>query len=956
MKKLRLLILLSLITGQLLYSQTEKRGVVTGTVIDNEDGTPLIGAIVVVDSTSQITTDVRGEFLLNNIRMDREVEMEVSFIGYETFFRDIKVDTLTNVGVIKLNRADYILDAARIEVEAPMMVQKGDTLQFNASQFKTNPDADASDLVNKLPGMEVEEGSVKAQGETITRVYVDGKLTFGDEPMTALQTLPADLVQSIQMFDELSDENKFLGINDGRTNRALNVVTKTGNVNKAITARIEAGYGAELEKNMDGKYQNRYTVNGETNIFTQKNRWTIGFNINNVNSSGGRGGYRGFGGGGGGNTTAHMVNLNYSKDWGDYLKLNASYTLNHRDSETIRRSIQNYFPTDDIVERINADSTWNNNDSYNHNGNIRLEYTMNENNRFMFTPRFSFSTSDSRSINHTMSNSFLTNGEEVYNETYTHNTSDTKNYNIEGNLMWNRRLGNNGRALTSSFSGRISENDGTRFQLDTTEVSTNPMNKYIDSWSWDRQLGVRLNYSEPLGESSRINVMYNIRYEKSKAYKMVYDWITGEEVVDEQLSNIYTRNYTTNNVGAGYNFNKNDWTINANLNYEHSKLNRDQEFPDVPLNYRPSYTFDNVLPNVNVRYSAGRNKDLRFTYNTRVSLPTVEQLQSVVDDSNPLQLTAGNPELKETYTHNIRLIYRSSQPENSSTFYVNLNADAIQNNISTKTEYFTEDTNLGGQYGYYEAPIGSQLRTPVNLNGYFSLSSAVGYSFPFSAIKTTISLDGNYAFRRSPSYTGDMLNHANSNEMGVRVKFASNISENVDFTVSSNTGYSYVTNSAKSNTKYVTETVSGTVSIIFLGGFTFTSDIAYRYNHSMSSTGFTQTYTLWNAGIGRKFLKRNNAELRITMYDILKQNANLAHTINDNYISDTWTNTIGRYLMLTFSYRFNTLNQQSQRGDREGGREREGGFPGGERGPRGSFGGPGGAPGGGFGGSGGGMR
>jgi len=949
MKKILLLSLLFVFTFHFIYAQEARRGVATGTVLDADDGSPLIGAVVVIDSTRQTSTDVRGEFSLNSIRMDKDVELEVSFIGYETLFRNIRVDTLTNLGNIQLRKSTILIDAAEVTAEAPMMVQKGDTLQFNAGQFKTNPDADGSDLVNKMPGMEVSDGSVKAQGETVTRVYVDGKLTFGDEPMTALQTLPADLIESIQMFDELSDESKFLGINDGRTNRALNVVTKTGNVKTAVTARIEAGYGAELEKNMNGNYQSRYTVNGETNIFTEKNRWTIGFNTNNVNSSGGRGGYRGFGGDGGGNTTAHMANVNYSRDWGEKVKLNASYTLNHRKQESISSTLQNYFPTDQFDERIISDSSRNDRNSYTHNGNVRLEYTMNENNRFMFMPNVSFTTTDSWSQTHTITNT-VSNGEYLYNETHTTNDSDNKNYNVGGNLMWLRRLGNNGRSISTSFSGRINENDANRFQLDTTEISTNPMNKYIDSWNRSRQIGVRLNYSEPLSTSSRLNVNYNIRYEKSKAYKMVYDWLTGEEVIDEQVSNIYTRNYTTNNAGIGYTYNKDDLTVNANLNYEHSKLNRDQEFPDVPMNYRPSYTFDNVLPTVNVRYSVGRSKNLGFTYNTRVSLPSVEQLQGVVDDSNPLQLTAGNPELKESYTHNVRLMYRTSNPEKSSTFYINLNANAVQNNISTKTEFFSEDTDLGNRYGYYEAPAGSQLRTPVNLNGYYTLNSSIGYGFPFTSLKTNIDLGGGYTFTRSPSYTGDVLNHSNANSMNFRLKLASNISENIDFTISSDSQYSYATNSAKANTKYFTQTVAGTVSIIFLGGFTFNSDISYRYNHSMSTTGFTQRYTLWNAGIGRKFLKRNNAEIRLTLYDILKQNTSLSHSMNDNYISDSWTNTIERYAMLTFSYRFNSLSQQQQdRTNRN--RFREGGGP--ERGER-VPGGPGGSgrmpSGGGFGG------
>ncbi len=943
MKNFLSLLLFFLLTVPAGHAQT-KNAVLKGIVVDAATGDPLVGALVLVDSTRHGTANAKGEFTVTGLPM-REANVNISYLGYRTVDRKVKINKATmSLGTVRMHEEGNTIEKVEVVGTSTTAIQKGDTTQYNASAFKTNPDADAGDLANKMPGITVEDGKVQSQGEDVTRVYVDGKLFYGDDPMAALRNLPASAVESIQTFDELSDEAKFIGYDDGQTSKALNIVTKH-KVNRSTTGRLEAGYGMELDKNIDGKYQSRYIVGGNINTFTERNRWSVNGTTNNINrtrvtmSDDGGGGF----GGSSGMNTINSFGLNYAGEWGKQrkTKFTGGYMYSNRHSKRETERIQDYFPTEQFESRIYQDTSLSKSNNYNHNFFIRLETQPDTNNRILFTPNASFRNNDS--WNHRMASNVVTGGEAEQNSyTNTLNTSDGNSYNVGGNLIWTRRLGKKaGRALTTSFRGSLSDNSSDAWQVDTTDNTTDETWLKTLSRGWNRNVTGRLTYAEPLSKSSRILFNYRISYEHSKSEKLAYDFLIDEAVPDTTLSNIFTRNYLTNSGGIGYSFRKGNSRLSVGVDYEAAELKKEETFPGTLNLDRTFYSWE---PSVQFRYELDRSKNLRIRYNGSAGLPSIEQLQNVIDNSNPLQLTAGNPFLKQSYTHRLTFHYFATNIEKSTNLFLMLNARTTRNSVAYRTQFFERDTVLTN-YNGFQAQKGSQLRTPVNLNGYYSLSTMVGYSLPLNFIRSKLNLSGNYSFTRSPSYSGTELNHATSNNIGARIGISSNVSENVDFDISSATSYSYVSNSAKTDTKYISENVTARINVIFLGGFVFNTDISYRYNHNASTSGFTQSYCLWNAGIGRKFLRRRTAEFRITMYDILKQNKNLQHTIGDNYIQDTWTNTIGRYLMATLSFRFNSMNSLSKSANRdrndapEGGRRgfdgpRGGGYRGGYGGGR----------------------
>lgn len=896
MKKISFLLTISLLFIYSFVSAQSRTSTVTGTVIDEQTNEPLPGAVIIIDSTKHAITDVQGKFSLAGVPR-KTVKMEVSFLGYKTLLRDILVGGTTfSAGTISLTPEFQQIDAVVVTGSSAMATQKGDTVQYNAAAFKVNPDADASDLVSKMPGVTVENGTVEAQGETVARVYVDGKLLFGDDAMAALNNLPADAIESIQVFDEMSDEAKFTGFDDGERTRALNVVTKHKR-NRSTIARVNGGYGTTIDEH-NADFKNRFNFRGDYSSFTENNRISLFANSTNVNNRDGANSSGLF--------TRRQAGLGVYNKWKNDLELTVNYRYN--DNQNVRKTttLRDYFPTDQFDSRIYNDTTSNKNNAKTHNAEIRLEYKINDKNKLLFIPRLTITDNTTLSLRRA---SNIVN-DEVNSITNTDSRSLGDNFSTNGMLLYTHVFNKPGRTISTHINYSLSKNTSDAFQIDTTDNTTKPRNLNTLQDIWNKSLNVRASYGEPIGDRQRLEFSYAFRVEDNKSDRRVYDYLINTETgeLDQSLSNNYSRNYYSHTVGTAYNLNHDKIKINAGVNYRNIRLMKDQIYPTIDKQNR---NFNVWEPRLTLTRYITKQKYFRINYRASTEIPSVEQFQNVINSNNLLQLTAGNPNLKPSVNHNIFFNYNSSNVEKSTNYFLGIRLSAANNRISNRTVYFEEETTLS-DYNNFVAQQGSQLTTPVNLNGYVSARMFTGFGFPLTFIKTNVNIGGSYGYAHTPSYTGTLLNYANSNSADIMVRLASNISENVDFNITSRTGYSYVTNSAKTDTKYLSERVTARLNLIFLRGFVFNTDFTYNYDHNASKTGFTQEYYMWNAGIGRKFLRKRQAELRLTVYDILKQNKNLVHTIGDQYIEDQWNNVIGRYAMLTFSYKFNSMNTMSR--------------------------------------------
>lgn len=890
-----------------------------GRVIDGKTELPLPGAYIgLLNMEKQTVADEKGNFLIRDIPW-RDSAIEISFIGYKTLNKTFTPRSNLNLGDIKMEENALALEEVVVQGTPPLAIQLGDTTQFNAGAYKTNPDATAEDLLKKMPGFTVQDGKVETQGETVSRVYVDGKRFFDNDPMAALRTLPADVVESIQLFDEQSQESRFTGFDDGTRNKTLNIVT-TRKTKTSTFGRLSFGYGSD----------DRYLASANTSIFSNNHRWTVSAGSNNLNqigfsmseltgSGGGRGG--GMGGGISGIQKTNVVGLNYSGQVGKARKtdLSANYFFYSTNNEVDRQTTQNFFATSDFDSRTYRSNSVTNSRSNTHRINMRAESNVNDKNMIVFEPRatlqFNNNLSNSMSIN--TLNGIMTDSAHTDNRTKLHA------YDFSGDLMWMHRFAKAGRTTTVSAQFSLSDRNTdqylqslTRF-FEETAFRDTLQDQFTNSANNSNRARLRLAYTEPLSENTRLIFNYTTSYNWSNSNRNTFlrNDITGEyEDIDLALSNRFKRDYVVNGGGAGYVYRKDRITLNLGMDYEYSQIVSKQLFP---RNEKFDYGFHSVVPSLRFTYSVEKTKNLFLIYRGNSNLPSVTQLQNVIDNSNQLQVTMGNPDLKQSYQHDLRLRYSATNLQKSTTTNLMLSVNTQSNFITTERTFLTRDTTILG----VEILSGAQISKPVNLNGYWTARADMGYSFSIKPLRINLNSNLGYSYSRIPSKFNGELSFTNSHEGRFRFSVSSNISEKIDFNISSSTGYTHARSSRQTN-KFLNERIGVSVNWIFWKDFVLGTDYNMNFYYYPSSTTATQRYNMLNASLGKKFLKKKQAELKVAVYDLLNQNKSISHNVYANYVEDTFTNVLRRYFLLTFNYKFNTMGSRNQQQQQSGNRER----------------------------------
>ncbi|RYF86201.1 MAG: hypothetical protein EON98_04370, partial [Chitinophagaceae bacterium] len=668
-------LILALFIGQVVFAQFR----IGGTIRDQQAQVPLSSASVrlksVTDSTISRTqlSDSAGRFLFQNLAADSFV-ISISYSGFQPVSRGIRLDS-TNVSLDSSNLGGVDVSIALvpststdlatvvISTRVAPATQKGDTLQINASQFKVNPDATAEDLARKVPGITIENGQVKAQGENVQKVTIDGRELFGDDATAALRNLPAEVIDKIQIFDRLSDQAQLSGVDDGNTTKGINIVTKA-NMRNGQFGRIFVGYGTD----------ERYSAGGNATILKDNRRVSLVGNFNNINqqnfsqqdllgvtSSGGRGGggggFRGgggnrgggnFGGGGfgGGNNfnigTQNGINrtnafgVNFSDVWGKKLTATGSYLFNNTRNTTNQLTSTQYFNSD-ITSIVDTTRSVSNNT--NHRVNLRLEYKIDSMNTLIITPSANIqnNTSD-RSVG--TATFFKENNR--FTQTLNTNINDASRtaMNLNNNILYRRGFAKRGRALTiglnTSYNDRTGESYVNTFQRSFDPIGFNDTasNRFTDQANNTFQISTNISYSEPLGQNSQLQFTYNPRISKSKSDQQTFEQNPLDKkytIFRDSLSNVLDNKTTAQNGGLSYRWGDRDRMISFGVNYQSTNLKSEQVFP---YKVNVNKTFNNFLPNAMIRYKLSTRSNVRLFYRTNVNEPSVTQLQGVIDISN----------------------------------------------------------------------------------------------------------------------------------------------------------------------------------------------------------------------------------------------------------------------------------------------------------------------------------
>lgn len=886
-------------------SWAQSASVLKGTVIDDSDNSPLIGATVLLEgSTHGAITDEKGAFSLNGLKRGIANKIEISYLGYKTVTLDYTPAKATNTYDSPIRMTPESINAGEVVVKgrAPIAKQMGDTVQYNADAFKVNPDATAADLIAKMPGMKVENGSPSQGGEAITRITVDGKNYFRDDPATALSSLPAEVVENIQVFDELSDDAKFSGVDDGERVKTINIVTKAKR-NNAFFGDYIVGYGLP---------DNHYNVKANTNMFFGDHRLTVGFGLNDINQSATSGG-RFYGGWGrSGLQKAAGVKLNYSGEFtskaGRKTSANIDYVFGNTRNTNYTSLARDYDATSSYLSRYYTENSLSKTNSFSHSLRANIESRVSDNDRIIFRPNFSYNTSDGLQI------SDMTNIQDgaVTNTATTETDSYSKSFRVGGNFNWMHNFSSK-HILSTSANFNVSHNDKTQTVYGTNGffrkaewidslIRQNSINDEIDN-----SVGGRLSYTFKIDDKSSLMANYRVSYTWNDADKLTYVFDHDREAyeLESSLSNVFTRNYLNNSGGIGYNYRiKDKITLNLSADFQNSSLKNDYTYP---MRNIYDYTFNSVLANARMDYYFTKSKRMSFSFNGRPSLPSMSQLQDVVDNSNPLRVSVGNPGLDQSYVNNLSFSYMSTNIEKSTNVFLIAFFSSTVNGFANDTRILEADEIING----VSVQRGAELTSPVNINGKWSFNTFFNWSGTLPRIKSNINTGVGYSASRTPSLYNGLKNYSMSNSGRFNIDLTSNISQNIDFTVSSETGVTYSNSTGErssNNRTYVNERAGVRLNWIFWKGFFINADYSYNFNWYSTGGNVDNNYNLLNAGIGKKFLKKQNAEVRISGFDLLDQAKSLSYTVSDTYTQRSTSSVLKRYIMFSFSYKFNTMS------------------------------------------------
>lgn len=849
--------------------------------------------------------------------------------------------TLTFPALTILKSSEKI-DAVEITTKA--VEQKGDTTEINAANFKTNPDASAEDLVRKMPGVTTNNGEVEAQGEKVRRVLVDGKPYFGDDPKAALKNVPADAIAKVQIFDAQSEQSQFTGFDDGNTTKTLNIITKMG-FKKGSFGKVFVGGGKSIEGSGDDiKYHSGVTYN----TFKGDRRLSVLFQTNNINEQnfavedimsvmGGGGGMRAGGNRGGGPpsgtadffvggqngiTTTSMLGLNYSDKWGKKVDVTASYFLNNTDNSNLNTTTR-YFITGENASNLTYNQDANNlTHNRNHRFNMRLTWKPDSNNMVIVQPRVTFQHSGLK--NPLVGLSLMSNNS-VFDSTLQINdyVSNNDGYNSSIQLNWMHSFKKKGRSLSlelvpslNDYSGlnRLSNSLYNSATSNTTELLQRTVTGKLNG-----SFRTELEFTEQLDSNHGFSLEYNSRVNENSSDRLNYRYMQlapigmYEYLLDTLLSNKFTNGYISQATGVRYQYKNYKIRITAGLDAQIAQLSGDQTFPREGEINR---TFRSLLPTFSLRSNGGMRKNYRLNYRTSNNAPSVDQLQDVVDNSNPLQLTSGNSKLVQDYQHRLFFRYFDMDSKKGTNYFLMFDGSLTNNQISTLT-IIPNGERVGinaGDSVIYLAP-GGQLSKPINMNGAYSLRAFFNYGKPLFKGKLNSNLNGGLRFSENPSMiqlgnSEPIRNYSKSPSANLGISLSSNISSKVDFSIYSNSAITQVTNTFQKNlnSSYFTQSTQLRVNFMPKGKWVIGSDITQQIWDGLGGNFYNQTIYLWNASLGRKFGKKNQWDMRFTAYDLLNQNKAFSRNITNTYYEDVRTQVLTRYIMLNVTYNIRKLN------------------------------------------------
>ena len=948
------------LTALSAFSQT-KTVDVSGRIMEGDTKLPAIAASVQLlnlpDSTQAtgMASNTHGLFRLQ--AKPGKYLLKVTYIGYQPSYTPVQlVSAPKRMGDIVLQPDAIMLAEAVVVAEAPQVQVVEDTVQFNANAYRTPQGATLEELVKKLPGAEVDDdGNVKINGKDVSKILVNGKEFFGGDVATGLQNLPVEMIEKLKTYDKKSDLARITGIDDGEEETVLD-----------LTVKKEMNTGWFGNADIAGGTEDRYSLRGMVNYFRGNTQVSLIGRANNVND-------QAFSGGGGGPRWRRNSGLTTRKDLGlnfatesEKLALEGSARYNYRNNDQISTGYtENFLTGQDASSFSNSNSTQNSR-NVSFWANFKMEWRPDTLTNIILRPNMSYSTTRTGSFSQSgtfnddpynyvdnpndfldlnaLAQADLLSDEDPLkdirvNTSNNRSSSDGNALSAQATLQVNRKLNSKGRNIT--FRGRFEYGDDdsdqysssdTRYFLTGSTQDDDIIRRYITAPSTDYSYQAQLTYSEPIAKATFLQFSYRFQYSLSESDKNTYDlaglgWEWGDRLPDDYLEHRdddqskYAEYQTyAHDARIGLRFVRPKYQLNAGFSFQpqNTRLTYQKGAIDT-VSTRHVFNF---APNIDFRMRFSKVSQLRVTYRGRSSQPGMENLLPVTDDSNPLNVRVGNPDLKPAFSHNVRLFYNNYVPDKQRGIFSHAFFQMTQNSISSSR--------------VYNDATGGWTTTPRNINGNWSAFGMFGFNTALKNKKFTIGTFTNANYANNVGY----LTSGRGADAVERKNTTTNLTLNerlnatyrndwLELGVNGTLSYSIERDklTPDNNQQPYTFSYGANTTINLPWNMSIATNIANQSRRGYRDASMNRDELIWNAQIAQTFLN-GDATVSFEMYDILRQQSNITRSLTASGRSVYEYNGINSYCMVHFIYRLNIF------GGKKSNKRPEMGGPGfGRRGP-----------------------
>lgn len=928
---------------------------ITGMLIDRDSKQPVEQATIQLlknDSSfvGGVLSDELGIFTVKAPKNGKYL-LRITSLGYQTLLKHIVIEDKKDLemGKIDMQTDAVLLKETEVIAQARKVVMKEDTFVYNSSAYRTPEGSTIEELVKRLPGASVsDDGTITINGKTVKKILVDGKEFMTGDTKVAMKNIPTSIVERVKAYNQQSDLTRVTGIDDGEETTVLDFGLRRG-MNRGMFGNVDLGLGNH----------SRYAERFMGAYFNDKQRFMLFANANNVNDQGfpGGGGRGRFGAGRQGLNAAKMLGFNYNFEQKDKLKIDLSGFWNHNNSDILTRSSSENFVSTAGSFQNGISQSYGRTNSFNLQG--RLEWQPDSMTNIMFRPTFRWSETDGRSLSSSASFrsdpyllvsdplsddglSRLVADSMAVNSLQNNSISFSSNNNVSGRLQLNRKLNTTGRNITLTLNGSYGKTDSESLTNNATRLylmkaasgldSTYQTNRYNLMPTHSMGYGAQLSYSEPLFRGGYLQFRYSFNYSRNKSDRSTFDFSNlGEDFFagitpayrgwsdyldrlanplasyhDDDLSRYSEYKNYTNQFDVTFRLIRSKYQLNVGFMVQPQRSKYVQDYQGVHVDTTRSVT--NFSPTLDLRYNFSQQHRLRINYRGTTTQPSMTQLLDITDDSNPLNISKGNPGLKPSFTNSLWADYNNFITKSSTFIGGFLSYSSTRNSISDKVTY---DETTGGR-----------TTQPENINGNWDVSGRFMFNTPIDTLgrwnintETSASFANNVGYLTLDRQSDSQKNRTRTFNLGETLGLSYR-NEWLEVGVDGSMNYMHARNKLQSQSDLDTWQFAygGSLTLNTPWGMAVSSDIHQNSRRGYNDNSMNTNELVWNAQISQGFLKGKPLTVMIQFYDILHKQSNFSRAVNAMARTDTWYNSINSYAMVHVTYRFNIFGNRPQRG------------------------------------------